>query len=344
MNENRQGIELSQQQILEVEEKLKAMYLNHIKKLPTFVTFNDEFDVSWDIIAGCFNMTRNGFKRHRETAHTWLKSYGELMKVFEDAVNEQAKVFDRLQPNRAKNLRRDWSKNKARYRELLENAHEADEWFFFRDETDHIEIWLKERRCIELLEKVKPAFEKLELGRALKLAFHYEGYAALGYLPFLGCIAVMTPAAQAELKGEMDAMTAPAAEHLALLARNAGTISHCVAIRYEDSSRENWGMSAAWREFKAQAQAHGNFNLLTVAVLLLFFHIDDIEPHELDMVMTYAFCLTSEQRRDALEMAKGMLTAGNLREPHKAAELAELFAADDMEQYMEQLLGIDPIA
>lgn len=343
MDENRQGIELSQKQILEAAEKLKVMYAEAIEKLPTVETFNRDLHVSWEKIAEQFKMTRNGFDRHRTTAHN-RQSYNQLFEIYECAVEEQARALDMTQPKRAEKLRKTWNENKARYRELLEQAQEADEWFTFMDDMDRIEARLDEYYRATVLAKVKPAFEKLELARALKLAFHYEGYAALGYLPFLGCLSVMTPETQAELKGRMDAMTAPAAEHLALLVRNTGAIPHCVAIRYEDSSKEFWGKTAAWREFESQARGHGYFDLLTVAVLLLFFRIDDIAPYELDMVMTYAFCLTGEQRRDVLEMAKDMLTARNLQEPRAAAELAELFAADDMEQYMEGLLGIDPIA
>lgn len=343
MDENCRRTELSQEQILEAGEKLKEMYQEAIEKVPTVEMFNREFHVSWEHIAEQFKMTRNGFDKHRTVAHN-LQPYYKLFEIYAKAVEEQATVLAVTQPKRAEKILKTWSENSVRYRELLEKAQEADEWFVAMESMDRIAAQLDEYYRATVLAKVKPAFEKLEQARALKLAFHYEGYAALGYLPFLGCLAVMTTEAQAELKKRMDAMTAFAAEHLDLLVRNVGAIPHCVAIRYENSSKEYWGTLAAWREFKTQAQAHGYFDFLTVAVLLLYFRIDDIEPDELDMVMTYAFCLTGAQREQVLDEAKAMLTAANLRAPHTADELVELFAADDMMDYMERLLGIDPIA
>ena len=328
--------------------ELSAMLRELEKRLPLARNIHHDLELPWEYIAQVFFKSRSGFtEEERYTSFLPDVKATELIQRYDEAVANY--VGDRVtaHPDWSMDVKALWEEKRPAYLAALEQKRSLDSMTLTEDELALENDWIEWREAMNrliILEKVKPAFEALEKGRALKLARHYEGYAALGYLPFLGCISVMTPAAQQELKARMDAMQSTAGEHLARLTGSGGAIPHCVAIRYKDYSGDRGGKVTVWKEFEAQAQAHGYFDLLTVAVLFLCFQIDDIAPHELDMVMTYAFCLSDEQRRDVLETAKGMLTAGNLREPHTAAELTDLFAADDMEQYMERLLGIDPIA
>ncbi len=328
--------------------ELSTMLREMDRRLPLARHIHHDLGLSWEYIAPVFFKSRSGFTEAERFALTLPEiEPAELMARYDKQIQQCFLSWSAHQRDRAKRLLALWKEKRPIYLAALEQKRSLDSLTLTEDELAQENDWLQWQEAVKrltVLEKVRPAFGALEKGQALKLAYHYEGYAALGYLPFLGCIAIMTKTAQWELKEHMDAMTTTTAENLALLVRNAGAISHCVAIRYKNGSEERGGMATAWKKFEAQAQEHGYFDLLTVAVLLLSFQIGDIESHELDMVMTYAFCLTSEQRRYVLEMAKGMLTAGNLREPHKAAELAELFVADDMEQYMEGLLGIEPLA
>ncbi|MDU3679303.1 MAG: hypothetical protein E7G07_04675 [Flavonifractor plautii] len=324
--------------------ELSTMLREMDRRLPLARKIYHEIGLPWEYIAPVFFSSKSGFtEAKRYTSSLPDVNPAELIQRYDEAITNYA--GDRLtkRPGPSSKVKELWKEKRPVYLAALEQKRSLDSLTLTEDELAQENDWLQWQEAVKrltVLEKVRPAFVALEKGQALKLAYHYEGYAALGYLPFLGCIAIMTETAQWELKEHMDAMTTTTAENLALLVRNAGAISHCVAIRYKNGSEERGGMATAWKKFEAQAQEHGYFDLLTVAVLLLSFQIGDIESHELDMVMTYAFCLTSEQRRYVLEMAKGMLTAGNLREPHKAAELAELFMADDMEQCMEGLLGL----
>lgn len=338
--------------------------------LPTAEKIHAEIGLSWEVIASVYACSKNDVNQfaHLVPQQFYLSPPEEapdiVLSIWDKAINTYCMERMAQQPGRSEQVQTNWRKLRPKYERALKivscilpdysvtqyvrerNPNYVPGYEIEYDPDDIAYDIIAEENRQKLLKKMRPLFDALTSKQQRSLTAYYEGYAALFSLEFVVCLSIFRVETKQSLKRKLDAMAVEhtASSQLRMMLNRASVLKSCKAlldtaekdinIPVREREKSLWDRFVYWCEHSIYEDT------LNMAIMLERFPLWEKKPWELELCMTYAFCLTLDQKKKVMEDTKALLTVENILPGCNVKDIAIFIegrrrSQEILEQYFE---------